>query len=593
MKDLNKWCDGGLRQEVIHSLSRDEQQAKDSALWVLRQPVGTCAKVTALELLASLRADEELRWAAALTSLRQRKEFSIPVTYDQLLVAGFGDYYFAGSSPIDVPDLRTGNQATRLEAAQTLWYEGKFGALRALREASAREKKPKVQKALLLARASLGDVEVTASLLQLIEDRDQDLMNRAIQSLGRLGDLRALPTLLELYHEGYQTGIVAGALAEFGSAVAPAVLDLIEAKPELASRQAMSTILSHGDQASLVQEMNRRMQNRPKLAAAFLRVSPEQSQSAIASCCMELNVPSKVHKQAEKILGTTEESFEQPPPDSELGETVRSLINHDFQSVVKTTDRLLSRDEPEFVSVSVYLRNLALRVVAKQGVSVPSSPGFDSFRENISEWVQRGACGQWFSSGLIQMQEVEAALASASVKLRAREQGTFVLLDLQLQRDSGEPWELVLELDLANRAVSWLRLLPPEAVSYVKWACYNYSACYNDTLPSMHQTSASLSRAGFVCFQNGLPRYALALIRRARELDPSAEVPAASYKALIAKRIEEPEDAERFLASVLVRRVHPDIPEPRLGYRSQLYTTVAYTPHDGNFAPYERILVPF
>ena len=156
-------------------------------------------------------------------------------------------------------------------------------------------------------------------------------------------------------------------------------------------------------------------------------------------------------------------------------------------------------------------------------------------KAEFSDWLERGPFSSWLGQRL-DLEEVCAGLERAEVKWCAP--GALVIVPIR--RQDGE-WELVLELQLSQATISWLRLLPPLAATALR------SAAQAGNLQGL---ARELNIAAFRCFQAGLPDYAIVLVQRALELDPENPPVQANHQALSAKQIEPPILPDRLLASL-------------------------------------------
>ncbi len=115
-------------------------------------------------------------------------------------------------------------------------------AIPALRTAFLTDPASAVREAAALALARLGDAEIVERLVTLLARRHQPAGDAsaklAARALGILGDVRGLDELLAAYAEAWKPGVVSEALRSFGPAALEPMLDLLEARPELARRKA-------------------------------------------------------------------------------------------------------------------------------------------------------------------------------------------------------------------------------------------------------------------------------------------------------------------------------------------------------------------
>ncbi|WP_437632929.1 HEAT repeat domain-containing protein [Sorangium sp. So ce854] len=128
----------------------------------------------------------------------------------------------------------------RLEALKALAELGDLAALPALRRAFHADAARGVREEAAHALAQLGDVEMVETFVRMLASRRESAWQAKIgaYALGYLGDVRGLYELLSAYAEGYQPGIVAEAIRAFGPVALGPLVDLIEARPEIAKRAA-------------------------------------------------------------------------------------------------------------------------------------------------------------------------------------------------------------------------------------------------------------------------------------------------------------------------------------------------------------------
>jgi len=136
-------------------------------------------------------------------------------------------------------------------------------ALPALRAAFAGDPNRAVREAAVLSLAELGDSEIVERLVTLLARRHQPAGDAgaklAARALGILGDVRGLDELLAAYAETWKPGIVAGALRAFGPAALEPMLELLESRPELASRKPVQAAIQEMPATHLADVMVRRL----------------------------------------------------------------------------------------------------------------------------------------------------------------------------------------------------------------------------------------------------------------------------------------------------------------------------------------------
>ncbi|MGK4001405.1 HEAT repeat domain-containing protein [Sorangium sp. So ce1036] len=129
-------------------------------------------------------------------------------------------------------------QEERGEALKALAELGDLAALPALRRAFHADAARGVREEAAYALAQLGDVEMVETFVRMLAGRGEDEREAKIAAyaLGYLGDVRGLNELLSAWAAGYKPGVVADALRAFGAAALAPLVDLLEARPELAKR---------------------------------------------------------------------------------------------------------------------------------------------------------------------------------------------------------------------------------------------------------------------------------------------------------------------------------------------------------------------
>ncbi|WP_437742147.1 HEAT repeat domain-containing protein [Sorangium sp. So ce1504] len=141
----------------------------------------------------------------------------------------------------------------RLEALKALAELGDLAALPAFRRAFYADASREVREEAAYALAQLGDVEMVETFVRMLASRgvDEREAKIAAYALGFLGDVRGLSELLSAYADGYKPGIVADAIRAFGPVALTPLVDLIEARPELAKRAAALDALKKMDDTAV------------------------------------------------------------------------------------------------------------------------------------------------------------------------------------------------------------------------------------------------------------------------------------------------------------------------------------------------------
>lgn len=318
---LSIWGDGSAGVYVALAFAKKGEQAVSAAHRVLTEKSGRVAKMTAVRVLS---ASKEPKAEAALHSVVESES-------DVAIAAMARD-------ALDILDLKRGHEEAvkkrrmerdrrlgslvkmlltapqkknRSDAAQMLSELGHRGALSALRRAYSADITPDVREEAAYALSHLGDTEMVEPWLSLLRGRNEnenpEEVRVAIKALGKLGDVRSLPELLQVYADGYAMEEVGSALLLFGDAVLLPLLEAIEKKPELLRRKATRTIFEHMDADRLALHLVERLKNSIELhlkeggdeaalverSNLYLKLSDSQSKSrrVVAKAVAELLRP--------------------------------------------------------------------------------------------------------------------------------------------------------------------------------------------------------------------------------------------------------------------------------------------------------------
>ncbi|WP_437956868.1 HEAT repeat domain-containing protein [Sorangium sp. So ce119] len=169
----------------------------------------------------------------------------------------------------------------RGEALKALAELGDLSALPALRRAFYADAARGVREEAAYALAQLGDVEMVETFVRMLASRGEDEREAKIAAyaLGYLGDVRGLSELLAAYAEGYKPGIVADAIRAFGPVALAPLVELIEARPEIAKRAAALDALKKMEDAAVAGCLLERVEARrgeadfPERAQLYLKLA--------------------------------------------------------------------------------------------------------------------------------------------------------------------------------------------------------------------------------------------------------------------------------------------------------------------------------
>ena len=169
--------------------------------------------------------------------------------------------------------LKAGNWETRAAALTQVIDQGCVAALPHVRRLAATDPSIQVRYRAWYAQAALLDVDAVPLWIAALKNRaaNDDAGREALHALAHIGDNRSIAPLLDAFEDGYKPTLVAEALHAFGPAIVPALLDRLEARPELVERK-VTVDLGAGVQLPVVNE----------LLAQRLTVTPPQSLAARA-----------------------------------------------------------------------------------------------------------------------------------------------------------------------------------------------------------------------------------------------------------------------------------------------------------------------
>jgi hypothetical protein len=153
-------------------------------------------------------------------------------------------------------NLKAGNWETRAEALAHIVDKGWPAALPHVRRIAATDPSVQVRYRAWYAQAALLDVDAVPVWIAALKSRatDDDAGREALHALAHIGDNRSIAPLLDAFEEGYKPGMVAEALRAFGPALAPPLLERLEARPELVERKVTADI-GVGVEWSVVDEL--------------------------------------------------------------------------------------------------------------------------------------------------------------------------------------------------------------------------------------------------------------------------------------------------------------------------------------------------
>jgi HEAT repeat protein len=149
--------------------------------------------------------------------------------------------------------LTAGDRDSRIIALHRTGELGLREALPHVRRLAATDPSMPVRHRAWFAQAALLDVEAVPLWISALERRTEndDAAREAIHALGYIGDNRAIAPLLDAFEQGFKPTLMSEALQSFGPPILPALLDRIDAQPEVAERKAAQTTVATLDPAGV------------------------------------------------------------------------------------------------------------------------------------------------------------------------------------------------------------------------------------------------------------------------------------------------------------------------------------------------------
>jgi HEAT repeat protein len=140
--------------------------------------------------------------------------------------------------------LNAQTKESRAMCAERLADAGDVRAIPWLRLSYAGDISGEVRESAGRALGRLGDAESVDSFVVALEqrDRDHERARTAAYALGYLGDIRGLHALISAYEAAWMPQVVSESIAAIGPAGIPALLQLVEERPQLLKRTTASTV---------------------------------------------------------------------------------------------------------------------------------------------------------------------------------------------------------------------------------------------------------------------------------------------------------------------------------------------------------------
>jgi hypothetical protein len=288
------WGDGEAAPVVAGRLAGTPDRAVAVARDVLADvEAGQTAQLTAVRVLRAVGGDESAaimrRTAssmAARPAVRRAAAAGAPAE-------GRGwRSFFSRATPAASADA-IGLAIERLASARDL--DGRFAAIEELEQAGDDDVVPVLRQTWLTdpakdvraraaaALARLGDSDAVESLVAALRDRTAAVKDAkaALEALGVLGDVRAVPEILEALGANWAGPLPGEALLRVGLTGIEPVLALVAARPELAQRASLQAALCHFSSPYVERVVTRRLDafldtpGEAAKAAALLKLAAE------------------------------------------------------------------------------------------------------------------------------------------------------------------------------------------------------------------------------------------------------------------------------------------------------------------------------
>ncbi len=225
-----------LARGILTSQSRARSYSTESQ-WAVGARV---SKLTALKVLARLDDPE---------SRRLLERCIEPKELDPALRAT-ARYLLSGVTPplapTQVEPLHAANREDRIGALQRLGRDGAIAALPIVRQLAASDPSREVRYAAWATQALLLDLDAVDLLVERVRARglNDEAAREAAFALGLLGDARGIAPLLDAFEQAWRPSTIAESLCTIGPAILPALLDRVDANPDLAGRAAAQQVIT-------------------------------------------------------------------------------------------------------------------------------------------------------------------------------------------------------------------------------------------------------------------------------------------------------------------------------------------------------------
>ncbi|MEM9452890.1 MAG: HEAT repeat domain-containing protein [Myxococcota bacterium] len=277
-------ADGAAAPYVIDAIAPRPELAVAVAESILALPMGMIALRTAFRLLGRTGSPEAELLLKSYSGRHRKagKRFGQRVVHmadDALLVLqkdrprlsplaeARRDHLEYKLGPL-LSQARSDKEAERRAlGCEALAELGATEAIPELRALFRTDRAQKVREQAALSLAMLGDAQILEELLLAVRRRgpkDKSMAHTACRALGHLGDSRALPTMTELYLEGFTASVIADAWLRFGVLALDPIASMLDADPNLARRSALAAPLVHMPAPFVVDRLLARLRGAPR-----------------------------------------------------------------------------------------------------------------------------------------------------------------------------------------------------------------------------------------------------------------------------------------------------------------------------------------
>jgi hypothetical protein len=266
---------------TMRGVSTFARVAKFTAVQVLKRMGTPASRKLLTEFLGKERIDPTLK-ALVQDALQPNTRREIPNEIMTGLVAG--------------------NRDDRSTALDRIVQSGISSALPHVRRLAAADPSQPVRHRAWYTQAALLDVDAVPLWISALERRvsDDDAAREAIHALSHIGDNRAISPLLDAFIQGFKPTLLAEALQSFGAPILPALLDRVDALPELAERKAAQSTVGTLEATGVREAIAARLKETEHGALQ------ERAQSYLKLVSASKPLKAAVASDIESIIGTIE-----------------------------------------------------------------------------------------------------------------------------------------------------------------------------------------------------------------------------------------------------------------------------------------------